>query len=107
MSPAVWVSIVAEHRPAATAAADPALDPPGVRSAAHGLRVGAGSLSAHSVHVVLPTIAAPAARARATTGASRATGAGEVNAEPARVGIPATSITSLTPNVTPSSGRES
>src|SRR5262252_5654882 len=51
---------------AATAAPDPLLDPPGVRSARHGLRVGDGSPEANCVVTVLPTRTAPAAFMRAT-----------------------------------------
>jgi hypothetical protein len=51
---------------AATAAAEPLLDPPGVWSKFQGLRVGAGSLAANSVHAVLPRTIAPAASRRRT-----------------------------------------
>src|SRR4051812_36185133 len=59
------------HR-AATAAADPPLDPPGVRSSAHGFRVGpkaefsVDEPIANSSQFVLPTITAPAASRRST-----------------------------------------
>ena len=62
--------------PAATQAADPPLDPPGVRSAAQGLRVGpyaefsVDDPIANSSQLVLPTITAPAASSRSTTAAS-------------------------------------
>src|SRR5438309_6928210 len=62
--------------PAATAAADPPLDPPGMRSVAHGLRTGPNaefSLDdpiANSSQLVLPTTTAPAASSRATAVAS-------------------------------------
>src|SRR3954452_1276275 len=58
--------------PAATAAADPPLDPPGVREPSHGLRVGPvkrGSVVgriANSGRLVIPTITNPAARSRRT-----------------------------------------
>ena len=55
---------------AATAAPDPLLDPPGVRSARHGLRVGDGSPAANWVVTVLPMSTAPAAFMRATVKAS-------------------------------------
>ena len=57
---------------AATAAADPPLDPPGVRSSAHGLRVGPNAEFsvddpiANSSQLVLPTMTAPAATSRST-----------------------------------------
>src|SRR5450755_2337554 len=63
--------------PAATAAAEPPLDPPGVRSWAHGLWVGpwrrdsvVGRIPI-SGSVVLPTITNPASRRRRTQNASR------------------------------------
>src|SRR5438094_10492846 len=62
--------------PAATAAADPPLVPPGMRSSAHGLCAGPNaefSLDdpmANSSQLVLPTTIAPAASSRATTVAS-------------------------------------
>src|SRR5688572_32589300 len=63
------------HR-AATAAADPPLEPPGVRSGDHGFRTGPNaefSLDdpiANSSQFVLPTIIAPACSSRCTTVAS-------------------------------------
>ena len=39
IDPSVSVPIAAAHSPAATAAAEPELEPPGVRSSAYGLRV--------------------------------------------------------------------
>src|SRR3989454_4263915 len=61
---------------AATATADPPLDPPGVRSSAHGLRVGPNAEFsvddpiANSSQFVLPTRTAPARSRRVTTVAS-------------------------------------
>src|SRR6266851_4571852 len=63
-------------RPAATAAADPPLDPPGVIFVSHGLRVGpttrlsVAPFQPNSGVLVLPTMMAPAVRNRSTTGAS-------------------------------------
>src|SRR5205814_7280390 len=63
-------------RPAATATADPPLDPPGLRSGAQGLRVGPNAEfsfdepMANSSQFVLPTTTAPAASSRATAVAS-------------------------------------
>ena len=60
-------------RPAATAAAAPPEDPPGVRSRSHGLRTGPkrrGSDTGrmpNSGMFVLPTITKPASRRRRTT----------------------------------------
>src|SRR5476649_805132 len=62
--------------PAATATADPPLDPPGMRSSAHGLRVvpnaefSVDEPIANSSQFVLPTMTAPAACRRSTTVAS-------------------------------------
>src|SRR5947207_3381638 len=62
--------------PAATDTADSPLDPPGIRSSAHGLRTGPKaefSLDepmANSSQFVLPTTTAPAASSRATAVAS-------------------------------------
>ncbi len=55
---------------AATAAAEPEEEPPGVCAVFHGLRVGPGSKYANSVVCVLPRMTAPAARSRATAAAS-------------------------------------
>src|SRR5919106_2047114 len=61
---------------AATAAAEPPLDPPGVRSVAQGLRTGPNAEFsfedpiANSSQFVFPTITAPAASRRRTTVAS-------------------------------------
>src|SRR6186997_2555321 len=62
--------------PAATAAADPPLDPPGIRSRFQGLRTGPNAEFsfdepiANSSQLVLPTMTAPAASRRATAVAS-------------------------------------
>src|SRR5262249_7798065 len=55
---------------AATAAAEPDEEPPGVRAGSCGLRVGPGWKYANSVVTVLPMMTAPAARSFATTVAS-------------------------------------
>src|ERR1700679_1416160 len=57
--------------PTATAAAEPLLDPPGVRLKSQGLRVARGCIHANSVVTVLPTMTAPASRKAATLAASR------------------------------------
>ena len=65
------------HRPAATAAAAPELEPPEFRDRSQGLRVTPNRLlmpeamSPKSGIVVLPTTIAPASFSRATTGASK------------------------------------
>ncbi len=63
-------------RPAATVAAEPPLDPPGLRPRSQGLRHSGSSRltvrgnSANSGRLVLPMMTAPAARSRATCTAS-------------------------------------
>ena len=58
--------------PAATAAAEPADDPPGVQPGAAGLRVGAGCRKANSVVSDLPMTRPPARRMMPTIAASLA-----------------------------------
>ena len=70
--PPVWVPMASGKKPAATPAAEPEDDPPGVCSRLCGLRVGPGWKKANSVVTVLPRTAAPARRARATVAASTA-----------------------------------
>jgi hypothetical protein len=86
---------------AATAAAEPDDEPPGVRDACQGFRVTAGSLNANSVVWSFPRITAPALRRRATHVASSR---GVVSAKPrapAVVVSPAASMMSLSPIGTP------
>src|SRR5918994_1429757 len=84
--------------PAATAAAVPPDEPPGVRDGSHGLRVIpvngelVSPLHPNSGVVVLPTRTAPASRRRATDGASTSHGcAGSTVRLPRSVGHPAVS----------------
>src|SRR5690606_23156888 len=64
---AVCVPMLQGTVPDATAAAEPALDPPGVRSRSQGFRVGGGPLKyAYSVVWTLPRMMAPAARSELT-----------------------------------------
>ena len=56
--------------PAATAAAEPLDEPPGVRVSSWGLVVWVGVSTANSVVAVFPLTTAPARRARATQAAS-------------------------------------
>ena len=95
--PAVWVPTASGTMPAATAAAGPLEEPPGVCPSAWGLRVGGGrSKKANSVVCTLPTTTAPAARRAATIQASAPAGGASARVGlPAQVGSPATSITSL------------
>src|SRR5687768_5553380 len=94
----------------ATAAADPPLDPPGVRSVAHGFRTGPYaefSLDdpiANSSQFVLPTITAPAASSRRTTVASYGgTNVSRIRDE-AVVRMPRVQRLSLSATGTPASG---
>ena len=72
IEPAESVPVAPVTRPAATAAAEPPLDPPVVSERSHGFRVSGPSrffVSPRSPNAgvfVLPTITAPAARRRAT-----------------------------------------
>src|ERR1700737_2686643 len=80
VDPPPSLAVAMGTRPAATAAAEPPLDPPGVRSRFHGLRVTPSARDAvnatapNSGAAVLPTGTAPAARRRATWGESASTG---------------------------------
>src|SRR5207245_2395982 len=64
--PFVWLPMASGTIPAATAAADPLEEPPGVRSGSCGFRVLPGAAEASSVVTVFPRITAPAARSRAS-----------------------------------------
>jgi hypothetical protein len=82
IEPSVSVPIAAGTMPAATAAPLPVLDPQALRFSACGLRVwpptalqpemeSLSRILAHSERLAFPTITAPAALSRATSGASR------------------------------------
>jgi len=96
--------------PAATEAAAPALDPPGVFARFHGLRVMPVSglsptpLQPNSLVVVLPIRIAPAFFARSTEGASAAAILPTMQREPNAKRSPPTAIRSLAENGTPCSG---
>ena len=68
--PPVWVPNASGIIPAATAAAEPDDDPPGVCAELRGLTVAAGSREANAVVAVLPTTVAPACFNSMTTEAS-------------------------------------
>src|SRR5205085_5572694 len=68
--PPVCVPSASGTMPAATAAAEPDDDPPGVCPGLRGLRVAVGSIDAKPVVVVLPAMVAPAAFSAITTAAS-------------------------------------
>ena len=85
IEPAPSVPSAAEARPAATAAAEPPLEPPGVRCTSHGLRVtpnvgdSVNAVAISSGTCVLPRITAPAARSRRTTSWSAGCGGGSAS----------------------------
>ena len=93
--------------PAATAAAEPLLEPPGVCSRLRGFAVAPGAKKANSVVTVLPRISAPARRSRSTASASRPLNDSGGTAEPARVGMRSTLKMSLTSASAPKSGGRS
>src|SRR6185503_21040678 len=68
--PPVCVPSASGIMPAATAAAEPEDDPPGVWPWLRGLSVGVGSSEANAVVVVLPMMLAPACVSIMTTAAS-------------------------------------
>ena len=86
---------------AATAAAEPLEDPPGVCPGLWGLRVLPGVRPASSAVTVLPMMTAPAARSMATALASRAGARPACSTVPFSVGMSAVSKMSLTPTGTP------
>src|SRR5690348_4875785 len=90
IEPIVWVPSASGQYPAATAAAEPLLDPPGVCWKECGLRVGPGVKYANSVVTVFPSISAPADLSRATLSASEPVNAEAGRRLPAWVGHPST-----------------
>src|SRR5579883_1247033 len=95
--PAVWVPKASGKKKSATPAAEPLEEPPGVWARLIGLAVGPGVRVANSVVTVLPTTAAPAARAQATAAASARGRQPRQIGEPYSLGISAVSSTSFTP----------
>jgi len=89
---------------AATAAAEPDDEPPGVRRKSCGLRVRAGSPPPKHTVSVLPTMTAPPARSAATGAASRSGRLPRNRSEPYSVGMSRVSIRSLMPTGMPSTG---
>ena len=106
IDPAVWLPSAAGTMWSATAAAEPADEPPGVCARLCGLRVLPGVSSASSVVTVLPRMTAPALRRAATHVASRSGRRPLKMGEPFSVGISAVSKMSLTPIGTPCSAPE-
>src|SRR5271168_4573665 len=104
VEPITCVPSAALTMPAATAAAEPLDDPPGVCAVFHGLRVPRGSEAANSVVTVLPKITAPASRSARTLAASFSERQPANSGEPISVGISTVSIMSLIPMGMPSIG---
>src|SRR6478735_10504622 len=102
IDPITCVPSAALTRPAATAAAEPLLEPPGVRARSQGLRVPQGLVAANSVVTVFPRITAPASCNAATAAASRSERQPSNKGEPICVAMSAVSIMSLTPIGMPS-----
>src|SRR6516165_12581183 len=88
--------------PAATEAAEPLDEPPGVCAGFHGLRVPRGSDAANSVVTVLPTMTAPASRSARTQAASFSDRQPSNSGDPIWVGMSTVSMTSLMPTGMPS-----
>src|ERR1700694_2118846 len=110
IEPPMSVPMATVAIPAATAAALPPLDPPGVMPARHGLLV-AGKIAlvvptaaASSGRLVLPRMAAPAARARGTAAVASSGTRSRHTGLPSVHGIPLTGRLSLTASVTPARG---
>src|SRR5262247_4019114 len=87
--PIVWVPSESGIMRAATAAAEPLDEPPGVQARFQGLRVGAGSVVANSVVWHLPSRIAPALLSRATDVASYDGTKPAITLEPPSVRSPA------------------
>ena len=102
--PPVWVPTASGVMPAATAAADPEDEPPGVCSGLTGLRVLPGCRNASSVLTVLPRMMAPAARSLPTIIASRSGTRPASTTVPLAVGMPLVSMTSFNATGTPCNG---
>jgi hypothetical protein len=116
IEPPVSEPSAAHAAPLATLTAPPEVEPPGMRGSASSAAVAVlagvpwcGLMptpeNANSVRLVWPTSTPPAARSRATAGASLAAGAASWReAEAAVVGQPATSNRSFTETASPASG---
>src|SRR5580658_3829416 len=99
-----WVPSAALTIPAATDAAEPLDEPPGVCAVFQGLRVPRGSDAANSVVTVLPIMTAPASRSARTHAASFCERQPANSGEPISVGMSTVSIMSLIPTGMPSIG---
>ena len=104
VEPITCVPSAALNMPAAVPAAEPLLEPPGVRRRSCGFFVPRGSVAANSVVTVLPTMTAPASRSAATLAASRSVRQPTNSGEPCSVGRSIVSMMSLMPTGMPSIG---
>jgi hypothetical protein len=104
MEPRVCVPSASRTIPAATAAADPLDEPPGVCARFQGFTVGPGWRQANSVVTVLPSTVPPKSLIFETIQASVSGTCPANTGDPFSVGIPAVAIMSLIPTGTPSSG---
>src|ERR1700677_168272 len=104
VEPITWVPSAALTMPAATAAAEPLDDPPGVCATFQGLRVPRGSDAANSVVTVLPSMTAPASRKARTLAASFPDRQPANSGDPISVGRSTVSKISLMPIGMPSIG---
>src|SRR5258706_15554765 len=106
VDPAVCDPRAKDTKLAATAAAEPLDDPPGVRLGSRGFLVGPGRAMPNVVHTVFPRMTPPSSRVRATAHAS-ARGTESPSAEsPHRVENSAVVKMSFTPTSAPLSGPE-
>jgi hypothetical protein len=104
IEPPTWLPIATMAMPAATAAAEPEEEPPGVRAGSCGLVVGPATMSANSVVTALPTMTAPARRRAWAAAASRPVDVPAKIGEPKPVGMSAVSMMSLSAIGMPSMG---
>src|SRR5262249_3544421 len=110
IEPPPSVPIASGVMPAATEAAAPALEPPGVLPGFHGVRVmpvsgqSPTALQPNSLVVVLPITIAPAFFMRSTAGASAAATLSAMVREPKQNGTLPTATRSFAENGTPCSG---
>src|SRR4051812_25925010 len=105
IEPTTWVPSAAGTIPEPTAAAEPLLDPPGVRVGSCGLVVSwNGWLEANSVVVALPRMMAPASRGACTEAESRRVREPAQSGDPWPVGMSIVSMMSLMAIGIPSTG---
>ena len=102
LSDGTWVPMAAGTMRAATAAAEPDEEPPGVRAGSNGFVVGPGWLPPSSAVTVLPRITAPACRSAHTAALSRRGKWPRYAAQPISVGMSFVSSRSLMPMGSPS-----